>query len=181
MTTLLWLECGACSGESMAILGAEGLGNEGDNLLDFLERHHVQLLWHPSLSLEPPKALASIIARILADELELMLLCIEGSIIHGPHGTGMFDTFEGQPKRDVIRALCHKADYVLAMGTCAAFGGIPTAPPNPTESSGLQFTHEQPGGLLSPEWRSKAGSPVVNLAGCPVDAATMIKTMGWLL
>jgi hydrogenase nickel incorporation protein HypB len=173
MTTLLWLECGACSGESMAILGADGPGREGDNLLDFLERHYVQLLWHPSLSLEPPKALAGIMVWILADELELTLLCLEGSIIHGPHGTGIFDTFEGQPKRDIIRALCHKADYVLAMGTCAAFGGLPAAPSNPTESTGLQFTHEQPGGLVGPEWRSKAGLPVVNLAGCPVDAATI--------
>jgi uptake hydrogenase small subunit len=181
MATLLWMECGACSGESMAILGAEGPGKTGDNLFDFLERHHVQLLWHPSLSLESPKALAAIMARILADEQELTLLCVEGSIIHGPHGTGMFDTFDGKPKRDIIRALCHKADYVLAMGTCAAFGGIPAAPPNPTESSGLQFSHEEPGGLLAPQWRSKAGLPVVNLAGCPVDAATMIKTMGWIL
>ena len=78
-------------------------------------------------------------------------------------------------------ALCDKADYVLAMGTCAAFGGIPAAPPNPTESSGLQFTNNQPGGLLGPEWRSRAGLPVLNLAGCPVDAATMIKTMGLVL
>lgn len=181
MATLLWMACGACNGESMAILGAEGSGKEGDNLLDFLEQHHVQLLWHPSLSLESPKELARLIARILTGEQELTLFCVEGSIIHGPHGTGMFDTFEGEPKRDCILALCHKANYVLAMGTCAAFGGIPAAPPNPTEASGLQFTNDRPGGLLDPEWRSKAGVPVLNLAGCPVDAATMIKTMGWLL
>jgi hydrogenase small subunit len=51
----------------------------------------------------------------------------------------MFDTFCGKPKRDIIAALCNQADYGLAMDTCAAFGGIPAAPPNPTESSGLQF------------------------------------------
>jgi len=34
------------------------------------------------------------------------------------------------------------------MGTCAAFGGIPAAPPNPTEASGIQFTLDKPGGLL---------------------------------
>src|SRR5262249_43147241 len=85
------------------------------------------------------------------------------------------------PKRDLIAALCNKADYVLAMGTCAAFGGIPAAPPNPTESSGLQFSNDRPGGLFGPEWRSRAGSPVLNLAGCPVDAATMVKTMSRVL
>jgi Ni,Fe-hydrogenase I small subunit len=93
----------------------------------------------------------------------------------------MFDTFGGKPKRDIIAALGEKADCVLAMGTCAAFGGIPAAPPNPTEASGLQFRNDRPGGLFGPEWRSRAGYPVVNLAGCPVDAATMINTMEWIL
>src|SRR5262245_8262587 len=46
MATLLWMACGACNGESMAILGVEGPSNGGNNLLDFLEQHHVQLLWH---------------------------------------------------------------------------------------------------------------------------------------
>jgi hydrogenase small subunit len=67
------------------------------------------------------------------------------------------------------------------MGTCAAFGGIPAAPPNPSESCGMQFTNEQPGGLLGPEWRSKAGLPVINVSGCPADAKTMIKTMSMIL
>ena len=181
MSTLLWMECGACSGESMAILGAEGPGKEGYNLLDFLEHHDVRLLWHPSLSLESPKEVSGLFDRIIAGEQELTLFCVEGSIIHGPDGSGMYDTFRGKPKRDLIRALCHKADYVLAMGTCAAFGGIPAAPPNPTESGGLQFSNDRPGGLLGPEWRSRAGYPVLNLAGCPVDAATMVKTMSQVL
>jgi hydrogenase small subunit len=137
MATLLWMTCGACGGESMAILGAEGPGKAGYNLPDFLEEHRVQLLWHPSLSLQSPRQLAGLVARILAGEQELTLLCVEGSILNGPNGTGMFDTFDGRPKRDVVRALCDQADYVLAMGTCSAFGGIPAAPPNPTEATGL--------------------------------------------
>ncbi len=179
--TLLWMACGSCNGESMAILGAEGPGKAGYNLLDFLEDEGVRLLWHPSLSETSPREAATIIARILAGEEELTMLCVEGSIINGPHGSGMYDTFDGQPKRDIIRALCDRAQYVIAMGTCSAFGGIPAAPPNPSESCGLQFTNEQPGGLLGPEWRSRAGLPVINVAGCPADAQTMIKTMSLVL
>jgi Ni,Fe-hydrogenase I small subunit len=122
-----------------------------------------------------------LIDRIVAGEQELTLLCIEGSIIHGPSGTGMYDSFEGRPKKEIIRALCNRAEYVLAMGSCATFGGIPAAAPNPTESTGLQFKADKPGGLLGPAWRSRGGLPVINLAGCPVDAATMIKTMWWTL
>src|SRR5262249_31009056 len=152
-----------------------------DNLPEFLESYGVQLLWHPSVSPESPREVKRLIGRICAGEQELTLLCVEGSIIHGPDGTGMFDTFCGRPKRDIIAELCDRADYVLAMGTCAAFGGIPAASPNPTDSSGLQFRNDRPGGLVGPAWRSRAGSPVVNLAGCPVDAATMIHTMGGIL
>jgi len=179
--TLLWMACGSCSGESMAILGAEGRGKRGDTLPGFLAAHGVGLLWHPSLSLESPREAAALIERIIAGEQHLTLLCVEGSIIHGPHGSGRFDMFEGRPKRDLVAQLCARAEYVLAMGSCAAFGGVPAAPPNPSESTGLQFTNGRPGGLLSPEWRSRAGMPVINLSACPADATTMVETMGALL
>ena len=109
----------------MAILGAEGSGKGGDNPLDFLERHHVQLLWLPSLSSESPQEVAGMIERILAEDWELTLLCVEGTTIHVPHGTGMFDTFAVKPKSDIIRAIWDTADYALAMGACAAFDGLP--------------------------------------------------------
>jgi Ni,Fe-hydrogenase I small subunit len=179
--TLLWMACGSCSGESMAILGAEGRGKRGDTLPGFLAAYGVGLLWHPSLSLESPREAAALIERIVAGEHHLTLLCVEGSIIHGPNGSGRFDMFEGRPKRDLVGELCARAEYVLAMGSCAAFGGIPAAPPNPSESTGLQFTNGRPGGLLSPEWRSRAGMPVINLSACPADATTMVETMGALL
>jgi Ni,Fe-hydrogenase I small subunit len=65
------------------------------------------------------------IERIIAGEQELTLLCVEGSIVRVPHGTGMFDTFARKPKLDIVRAVCDTADYALAMGTCAAFDGLP--------------------------------------------------------
>jgi hydrogenase small subunit len=80
----------------MAILGAEGLGKTGDNLSDFLADNQVRLLWHPSLSETAPKEAAAIFDRILAGEEKLTILCVEGSIINGPHGTGMYDTFQGR-------------------------------------------------------------------------------------
>jgi Ni,Fe-hydrogenase I small subunit len=181
VATLLWLESGSCSGESMGILGAEGPGKDDHNLMDFLEGEDVELLWHPSLSAETPRQAAAIIQRILDGEQPLTLFCVEGSIIHGPNGTGRYDTFHGEPKKDLIAALCGKADYVFAMGTCAAYGGIPAAPPNPSEASGLQYTFDHAGGLLPPEWVSRAGMPVINVAGCPADAATMLKTLSWVL
>jgi hydrogenase small subunit len=174
--TLLWLEAGSCSGETMAILGASARGKEGQTLSGFLRETGFRLLWHPSLSHETPTDAGEIFAQILSGAVPLSILCVEGSILHGPDGTGAYDRILGRAKRDVIRELAGHADFVLAMGTCASFGGIPAAAPNPTEATGLQLTQGSPGGLLPPEWRSRAGLPVINLAGCPVDADTMIET-----
>jgi uptake hydrogenase small subunit len=174
-STLLWIGCGSCSGESMAMLGVDG---QATDFLDFLEKDGVRLLWHPSLSLEP---LAPIVRQILERALPLTLLCVEGSIAMGPDGTGLFDTFEGKPKRDLVCELCGVADYVLALGSCASYGGIPAAPPNPTAAVGLQHADGTPGGLLGKDWRSAKGVPVVNVAGCAADADTMVSALRWLL
>lgn len=177
MPTLLWLQTGACSGDSMSILNAES-----PNLLETLESYDVQLLWHPSLSLESPKQLEAIIERIEAGTQELTVLVVEGSILTGPDGTGMFDSMNGRPKKDIIAALAEHAGIVVAMGTCASFGGIPAAGVNPTDAVGLQFLREDhEGGLLEPSWRSMAHLPVINVAGCPAHPNTMIQTLIWAL
>lgn len=155
-----------------------GVDGQATDFLDLLERDGVRLLWHPSLSLEP---LAPIVRRVLNGAVPLTLLCVEGSIAMGPGGTGLFDTFDGKPKRDLVSALCAVADYVLALGTCASYGGIPAAPPNPTAAVGLQYHDGQPGGLLGTGWRSRKGLPVVNVAGCAADSDTMVSAMRWLL
>ena len=173
--TLLWIGCGSCSGESMAVLGVDG---QATDFLDLLNNDGVRLLWHPSLSVEP---LAPIVDRILEGVLPLTLLCVEGSIAMGPDGTGLFDTFDGKPKRDLVFALCSAADYVLALGTCASYGGIPAAAPDPTEAIGLQYADGAPGGLLGKDWRSRKGLPVVNVAGCAADSDTMLRALRWLL
>jgi uptake hydrogenase small subunit len=173
--TLLWIGCGSCSGESMAVLGVDG---QATDFLGLLDEDGVELLWHPSLSLDP---LAPIVHRILDGVLPLTLLCVEGSIAMGPNGAGLYDTFEGKRKRDLVYDLCTAADYVLALGTCASFGGIPAAPPNPTAAVGLQYSDGVPGGLLGKEWRSRKGLPVVNVAGCAADADTMLMAARWLL
>ena len=66
------------------------------------------------------------------------------------------------------------------MGTCAAFGGVHAAPPNPTDCLGLQFDKTSAGGLLAPEWRSKKSMPIINISGCPAHPNAMSKTLAML-
>jgi hydrogenase small subunit len=86
--------------------------------------------------------------------------------MRGPGGTGMFDTAGSRPKKDLCSVLAGKAKYVLAVGTCASFGGIPGH--DQVEGTGLQFDHERRGGFLGSEFKSKSDFPVINISGCPM-------------
>jgi len=175
MTNLLWLQTGACGGDSLAILGAESPSIE-----QLLAHHGVELLWHPSLSHAPPSRFDALLESIASGQLALDILCVEGSIVTAPRGTGMYDSYKGRAKMDIVLALAERAGAVVAMGTCAAYGGVHAADPNPSDCTGLQYHRAAPGGLLPPTWRSGRGLPVINVSGCPAHPHAMTQTLAWL-
>jgi uptake hydrogenase small subunit len=172
--TLLWIQSGGCGGCSLSLFNAEA-----PNLFTALESAGIDLLWHPSLSEESGEELHKIVERILNDKLQLDLFCLEGSVIQGPNGSGMFHRQAGtkRPMRDQIRDLAIKAKQVIAIGSCAAFGGMTAAGDNPTEACGLQYSGNNPGGLLGKAFLSNAGLPVINISGCPTHPNWILQTL----
>lgn len=153
---LLWIQAGACGGDSLSLLCADNPS------LEQLVDEGLELLWHPSLSTGSTGRLRQIIADILAGRTVLEILCIEGSLITAPRNTGLWDRWGERGKKDMIAELAEAAAYVLAVETCAAYGGIHAAPPNPSNCTGLQFDKTTTGGLLPAHWRSRSGLPVIN-------------------
>jgi uptake hydrogenase small subunit len=98
---------------------------------------------------------------------QLDIFVFEGTVIQGPNGTGEFNRFAGRPMMDWVRELAAVADYTVAIGDCASWGGIPAASPNPTDSIGLQYLKKRRGGFLGADYKSRAGLPVINIPGCP--------------
>ena len=138
--TLYWLQCGACGGDSMALLGVES-----PDLVEALSLLDLEILWHPSLSNGSPAEHTALVERLLRGELPLDILVLEGSIIRGPGGTGMYDTWLGRPKKDLALGLARQAGAVVAAGTCASFGGVGTD--GEIEATGAQFLKREGGGL----------------------------------
>jgi hydrogenase small subunit len=171
--TLLWIGCGGCSGETQALLGVEG---QALDLLDLIDVDGLRLLWHPSLA---EHDLGPVYRALLEGREHLTVLCVEGSVALAEDG--MFDMAGGAGKFRLVASLCERADYVLAMGACAGYGGWQAQPPNPSGAVGLQYTLDEPGGLLPPEWRSRKGLPVICVAGCPVAAETQVSAIRWAL
>ena len=174
MPTLYWLQAGGCGGDTWSLFSAGT-----PDLAEALRRLRIDLAWHPSLSRESAVAHRARVEALARGDEPLDVLCVEGAVIRGPGGTGMYDTVEGRPKKEVIGALAHRARFVLAVGTCASFGGI--GADGEVEATGLQFHKETPGGFLGTSFRSAAGLPVVNLPGCPCHDEVVIGTLTALL
>ena len=110
-----------------------------------------------------PDELKALMDRIISGEQQLDILCVEGTVLRGPEGTGEYDEMLGTPKMEIVESLAGRARYVLALGTCAAFGGISAG--GVVEGTGLQFQGWDMGGLLGEGYRSQDGLPVINLPG----------------
>ena len=112
-------------------------------------------------------------------ETPLDVLCVEGSILRGPDGTGLFNASAAAGARccDGWRALAPRARYCVAVGSCAAFGGVPAGAPDPTDACGLQYRRRVPGGALGEDYRSRSGLPVINIAGCAPHPGWIMETL----
>lgn len=171
---LLWLQSGGCGGCTLSLLGAEA-----PHLFETLAGAGIRILWHPSLSEASGVEVLDLLAHVETGDVPLDLLCVEGALLRGPNGTGAFHRFAGTraPMIDWVRRLAAHAHYCLAIGTCAAFGGVTAGGSNPTDACGLQFEGTYPGGLLGTDYRSGAALPVINVAGCPTHPDWVTETL----
>lgn len=165
MKEILWLQAAGCGGCTMSLLCAEQPG-----LVDLYEGAGLRFLWHPAFSRESGGEVRALLEEIERGERALDILCVEGSIARGPNMSGRFQMLSGTGRSmmDWVASLAPLADYVLAVGSCAAYGGMTATGGNPSDAVGLQYDGELAGALLGEEFTSKSGLPVVNISGCPV-------------
>ncbi|MBF0120908.1 MAG: NADH:ubiquinone oxidoreductase [Desulfobacterales bacterium] len=168
--SLYWMQCGSCGGDSMSFLNSES-----PDIIELIETFNINLLWHPSLAYITHEQHTQVVKKIISGEQSLDILCIEGAIIRGPSGTGVYDTSISEPKKDLVIKLANQAKYVLAVGTCASYGGVCSA--GGVEGTGLQFHKKNNGGFLGDSFLSKGGYPVINLPGCPCHGEIIVRTI----
>ncbi|MEJ2630066.1 MAG: hydrogenase small subunit [Acidihalobacter sp.] len=92
------------------------------------------------------------------------LMIVDGAI---PNANNGYCTAAGKSALDSIRETAKGAAAVVAVGTCAAFGGLPIANPNPTGAT-----------MVSDIVTDK---PVINVPGCPPIPAVITGTLAHFL
>jgi hydrogenase small subunit len=172
-STLYWLQAGGCGGDTMSLLNLES-----PDLTEVLGLLGIDVLWHPSLSNLSAAKHLELVEDLSSGGKPLDFLVVEGAVIRGPGGTGMFDTVGRRPRKEIVAALARRARFVIAAGTCASFGGVSAS--GEVEATGLQFHREQKGGFLGGEFTSGSGLPVVNLPGCPCHCEALVGALSAL-
>ncbi|RAI43114.1 HupU protein [Rhodoplanes roseus] len=170
---VLWLQAGGCGGCTMAML------DRSAGLFGELRSLGIQLLWHPSFSEQSGDEVRDIFEAVAAGRRPLDALVVEGAVLRGPQGTGLAQRVAGMGRTmlDLVQSLAPRANYCVAAGSCAAYGGVSAGLPDPVEATGLQFEKDTAGGLLGRDFRSRKGLPVVNIAGCAPHPGWIVETL----
>ncbi|QFT95695.1 Periplasmic [NiFeSe] hydrogenase small subunit precursor [Roseovarius sp. THAF8] len=171
---ILWLQSAGCGGCTMSLLNAESPG-----VFELLDNAGLRFLWHPALSQETGGEVRRILDDAETGRVPLDILCVEGSILTGPKGTGRFQMLSGTGRSmlDWVESLAPRAAHVVAVGTCATYGGVTSAGGNPAGAIGVQYDGRNPGGVLPQSFRSRSGLPVINVAGCPTHPDWVTETL----
>ncbi len=174
---VLWLTSGlGCDGDSVAMTAATSPSLE-DLIGGVLPGAPRIVLVNPMLAYATGEEFLAPFREATGGHHQPFILVLEGSVpneeINGDgHWTGFGVGRDGQPITvcDWIDRLAPVAAAVLAVGTCAAYGGIPAMRGNPTGAMGLRD-------YLGWGWTSRRGIPIVNLPGCPVQPDAITETL----
>jgi hydrogenase small subunit len=122
--TLVWLEFQDCAGNTESFLRA-GRPTAADIVLDLLS-----IDYHETIMAAAGHQAEQALAGVVEKKRGAFIAVVEGSIPTGAGGA--YCTIGGRAALDIAREVCGAAAATIAIGTCASFGGIPAAAPNPT-------------------------------------------------
>lgn len=185
---VFWLAGMSCDGCTIAVVGATQPSVES-LLTGSLPGVPQVILHHTAVNVEAGEPFVEALRRAWRGELGAPYVVVyEGSVADetraGPHG-GYWaalgeevDEATGQarqvPTAEWLRRLAPSAAAVVAIGTCATWGGIPAAYHNVTGAMSVMD-------YLGPDYRSALGLPVVNVPGCSPVGDNFTETVAAVL
>jgi len=179
---VIWLQGQGCSGCTVSLTSAE-YPSLTDLLTGFIpQASGVTLDYHPTLQVAWGSETTKVLEAAEKGDLNPFVLVLEGAVPDEnlANKTGGYWCVLGEEEgkfvtvSDWINRLSGKAAVVVAVGTCASFGGIPHGHPNPTGSKGLMD-------FLGRDWKSALGLPVICMPGCPVPGQDLAEIFAQLV
>ncbi len=157
--SVVWLHFQECTGCTETLLRTTQPA-VGELLLEL-----VSLDYHETLAAAAGHQIEENLRRVLDEEKGRYLLVVEGAIPTAENG--IYCKVAGKTALDSLQEAAAGAGAIIAIGSCASFGGVAAAPPNPTGARGV---HE----IL-------ADKPVITLPGCPPNPYNLLGTLLYYL
>ncbi len=154
---VIWIELQDCAGNSEAILRSDA------PTIDELILETISLEFNETLMAAAGFQAEEHLEEAMKTFKGKYLCVVEGSV---PIGKGKewctigakAETFE-----EHLLRVAGSSAAVVAVGTCATFGGVPAASPNPTGAVGVQDIVK--------------GKPIINIPACPANPANITGTI----
>jgi hydrogenase small subunit len=153
--TLVWLEFQDCAGNTESLLRAAN-PTVAEIVLDVLS-----VDYHETIMAAAGHQAEGALAQVVKEQKGKFIAVVEGSI--PMRDGGVYCCIAGRAAVDIAREVCGSALATVAVGTCAAYGGIPAAAPNPTGAVGVKD--------------AVPNATVINLPGCPLNADNLTATI----
>lgn len=165
---VIWLQGQGCSGCSVSLL------NSVDPSIADILLKIISLETHPTIGAAEGSIFMEHIYAIAEAYKNQFSLVVEGAIPTQADGRYCIIGEIGHEEITMARAvkdIAAKAGSIIAVGTCAAYGGIPAAKGNVTGATGtLEFLNA-----------NNIKVPVINIPGCPPHPDWIVGSLAYLL
>jgi hydrogenase small subunit len=152
--SVIWLHFQECTGCTESMLRAE------HPTLEKLILDVISLDYHETLFAAAGHQIEAARKQAMADNKGKYLLVVEGAI--PTRDGGIYCKVAGQTAIELTRECAADAAAIIAIGSCAAWGGMPATDPNPTGAVGVHKIVDK---------------PVVNIPGCPPNPYNFLATV----
>jgi hydrogenase small subunit len=143
--SVIWLSFQECTGCTESITRSYAPSLES-LLFDF-----ISLDYHEALSAAAGHQVEAAMRQAMKDNWGKYLVIVDGSM--SLKDGGVYATVAGRSTEQIVKEVAEGAAALIAVGTCAAYGGLPKADPNPTGAVALTDIIKD--------------KPIINVPGCP--------------
>ncbi len=143
--SVIWLSFQECTGCT------ESITRSHKPSLETLIFDFISLDYHHTLQAASGSAAEEAREQAMHDNKGKYILVVDGSI--PIKDGGVYSTIAGISNLDMLQRVAKDALAIVSVGTCATFGGLPKASPNPTGAVSVSdIIHDK---------------PIINIPGCP--------------
>jgi len=143
--SVVWLHFQECTGCTESLLRTSH-PTIADLILDL-----ISLDYHETLFAAAGHQAEAALEKTVKEQEGKFICVVEGAI--PTKEGGIYCQIAGRTAKAMLEDVASKAGAIIAIGSCASWGGLPSAEPNPTGATGVPMILE--------------GKTVVTLPGCP--------------